>query len=208
MSKTHSDQLVFRDWLIRQLVMTRWPMKPPTPELADELGVTVSVMREAFELRAQATAKRGKTRPRQGAARTDHALLRIYLPKVVYRDWAAYRKVLTLSNGAMLRSLVHHFLLDPKRPTTTDPSWHYRGGVYRITPEDGSPPKLNICTRITRGAEAALDHHALGWDVSPSAVLRGLVIDLLEGRTTRLKIIGYRELWGDPARYLTPEKFR
>lgn len=204
----HGDKVAFRDWLVRQLVATRWPQEPATADLARELGVSYSVLEEAFELRGKLTSERGKTRPYHGGVRIDHALVRIYMPRVVHKDWLAYRGILHISNGALFRSLVHHFLLDPQRPTTTSPAWHYRGAVYHITPKNGQSNKLNICTRITRGAEAALDHHALGWDVSPSALLRGLTIDLLEGRVKRMKIIGYRELWGDPARYLTPEKFR
>jgi hypothetical protein len=203
----HADQLVFRQWLVRQLVATRWPTTAaPSLPLAQELGVQLDVLAEAYELRQAVTRSRGKPAHRGGqGVRNDYAMVRVYTPPAVHKDWLQYLKVIRISSGALLRSLVHHFLLDPIRPTTTTPSWHYRGEIYQLKISEGR--LSSIPTRITRGAEVALDHHALLWNVSPTSVLRGLVIDLLEGRTKRLKIVGYSELWGDPDRYLHPEKF-
>lgn len=210
----HGDKLTFRAWLVRQLTVTRWPSVDPTPALAAELGVTLDVLEEAYGVLEAAAKRRGKPRTRHGKrvlARTDYALVRVYTPPAVHRIWHAYRKILHLNSGAVLRSLVHHFLQNPARPTTTSESWHLGGKVYKLEGRslgDHRKNYPNICTRITRGAEVALDHHAAEWNVPPTTVIRGLVVDLLESRVKRLVIVGYPELWGDPDRYLHPEKFR
>lgn len=199
----------FREWLIRQLLLTRWsaPSDFTHEELSRHLGVTVDVIEEARRRRELEIAQRGKPRHRGRKAalglRSDHAIMRVSMPEPMRNIWHAWLRTLRVSTGALLRSLIHHFLLTGQRPVTTSRSWHYKGAVYKITIDVGK--KLE--TKITRGAETALDHYADLWGVTATAILRGLVVDLLEGRVQKLKVIAYTELWGDPDRYLHPEKF-
>jgi hypothetical protein len=62
---------------------------------------------------------------------------------------------------------------------------------------------LHAKTRITRGAQIALDHYADCWNTTATGIVRGLVTDVFEARAlpTGLRIIAFSEMWGDPARY-------
>jgi hypothetical protein len=98
---------------------------------------------------------------------------------------------------------VHQFLEGgAPRPTTLSPSWQYRGTVYQVARHD-----YQATSRVTLGARAAFDHYAAIWGVRPMTIARGLMTDLLEGRVRKLRIVAFSELWGDPDRYLHPEKF-
>ncbi len=211
--KRHADQLKFRAWLVRQLELTRWsaPADLPLPALAQELGVTLPVLEEAIARRESALQRAGKPRRVRGKRlmdRSDYAILRVTMPGPVHTDWQEYVRVLRTSPSTLFRSLVHSFLLAPIRPTTTTRSWLYRGGTYQLESSGLRRKRQGVVTRITRGAQIALDHHASLWNVPPTYIARGLIVDLLEGRALRrLKIVTYPELWGDPDRYLHPEKF-
>lgn len=202
------DKLPFRAWLVKQLLRMRWSA-PPTatlPQIAQYLGVTVDVLEEVVAERAIETQKRGRAatpRRKRALFRTDYELVRVNTPPDVAAAWKEYRGVLQITTSALLRSLVHHFLISGgPRPTSIGRAWRYNGRVQRMKHD-----MPEITTRITTGALTALDHYADEWGVSGMAITRGLVTDLLEGKVKRLRIVAFSELWGDPDRYLHPEKF-
>ncbi len=209
MTRGHADRLSFRAWLVKQLLVMRWSA-PPTAtieEVAHHLGVAVDVLEEVRVLRAEEDKKRGRA-PLPGRKRalfrTDYTLVRAPMPKEIFRDWRQYCAALRITTSALLRSLVHHFLVaGGPRPKSISKGWHYRGAVLRITHSGFE----DISARITLGAEQALNHYAELWGVNSMAIVRGLVTDVLEGRVTKLRIVAFSELWGDPERYLHPEKF-
>jgi len=209
--KAADDQLTFREWLVRQLTLTRWsaPVDISPLDLAVRLGVRLDVLREAQAKREGELKKRGAVGVVRGRRRYvghDYADVGVYLPKPIEADWVAICRTLRVHRGTILRSLVHHLLVTPARPRVTSESWVYRGEVLRI--QSGGKGLARARARITRGAQIALDHHADSWNVTPTAVIRGIITDFLEGRTHKLKVIAFSELWGDPDRYLHPEKFR
>lgn len=211
MSNEHANQQTFRAWLVKQLTLSRWsaPLDEPKVALAHRLGVQVAVLREAQALRDQELKKRGRAGVVRGRRRYighDYAEIRVWMPKSVHRDWLEVCGALRVEPSVVLRSLIHHFLLSPRRPTVTAPSWFYHGEQLPTALRKG--PRQGAKTRIPRGAQIALDHHADGWGVSPSAVARGVVTDFLEGRIQRIKMVAFAELWGDPDRYLKPEEFK
>jgi hypothetical protein len=205
---THADQLKFRAWLVKQLTVSRWsaPLEMPLGKLAIELGVQRSVLEEAIALREGELKRRGKggiVRGRRRYVGNDYTRVQVLMPRNVHVDWLLLCKALRVAPGTVFRSLIHHFLLDPKRPVVTSKTWLYRGETIPIT----GGLQLPARARVTRGAQVALDYHADLWNVSPTSLARGILTDFLEGRVKRLKIIGFGELWGDPDRYLHPEKF-
>lgn len=207
--EAQDDQLTFRAWLVRQLQVVRWssPDGEPIAETAKTLGVRVDVLEEAIAARALTNIARGKPRRALGKRalhRFDYALIRLTMPAVVREDWMRYCEALRVSPAIVLRSLIHQFLLTGNRPSTMTAAWHYRGAVHSLSRAVRSVSP-NSPTRITRGAQQVLDEYADLWGVRPSAIVRGLVIDMLEGRTRALQIVSYSELWGDPARYKRPE---
>lgn len=210
MTNRHAAPVSFREWLVLQLLTTRWaaPSGLNHAQAAEHLGVTESVLTEAQALRAAEIAARGRPmsgKRRRRAPRYDYGVLRVGVPPVILAAWRAWVGQLQVSGSALLRSLVHQFLLTGQRPVTLDHGWLYRGVTYRATEEEH---KTKVITRVTRGAQTALEHYADVWHVDATRIVRGLVIDLLEGRVQRLKIVAYGEMWGDPKRYLEPEAFR
>lgn len=210
--KNHADQLSFRGWLVKQLQIARWsaPAGLPLPAVAQKLGVTLDVLEEALAAREAALKASGRPLMHRGKRtrfRSDYAELKVTMPTVVYRAWQEILGTFKISSSALLRSLVHAFLLHPHRPERAQQAWHYQGQVYHLIGRSAITRRESACTRVTRGAQIALDHHADAWSIPASAIMRGLVVDVLEGRKKRLKIVGYPELWGDPDRYLHPEKF-
>ncbi len=204
----HADQLKFRSWLIKQLTVSRWsaPLGTSTKKLSIELGVQESVLKEAMALREAELKRRGKGGIAHGRRRyvgSDYSTVRVLMPRNVHTDWLKLCGALRVIPGTAFRSLLHRFLLDPKRPIVTAKTWLYQGQVIPIADR----LQLPACARLTRGAQVALDHHADLWNISPTALARGVLIDFLEGRVKKLKIVGFGELWGDPDRYLHPEKF-
>jgi hypothetical protein len=205
-----ANQLRFRPWLVKQLLAMRWsaPSGVSIQRVAKTLGVRVDVLREVQRLRNAELPLRGRLRKagrKRALYRTDHARFRLTMPQVVHRAFKEYVGTLQIGSGALLRSLIHHFLsTGAPRPTTTSGSWHYQGVTYHIA--RGPMPAAD--TLLTRGVASALDHYANLWGVTATGIVRGLVTDALEGRVKgRFRIIAFSELWGDPERYLHPEKF-
>jgi hypothetical protein len=205
----HADQLTFRAWLIKQLTLTRWslPSTLTDAEAAARLGVRTDVLREANALRAAELKRRGHGGIARGKRRytgSDYAVLDLRAPGPIHKIWLETCAVLGLAQSTIFRSLVHHFLLAPARPAHTAKTWVIRGRIYRLKAQHDVP---SLKTRVPKGLQIALDAHAEIFRVPLSGLLRGIVTEFLEGRTQRLKIVTYEELWGDPDRYLHPEKF-
>lgn len=205
-----SDTLSFRQWLVKQVLALRWKAPPGATmaQISQKLGVTVDVLEEAQALRELKVKRLGRT-PRPGGKRallrSDYARVRVVLTPEILKAWREYHTALRIASGALLRSLIHQFLLaGAPRPQVLTSSWRYQGQIYRLQ-HRGNPEAI---ARVTLGARAALDHYAELWGVKPMCIVRGLMTDLLENRVTKLRIVGYGELWGDPDRYLHPEKFR
>lgn len=207
--KNHTDQLTFRAWLVRQIQVLRWssPAGESVADTAKALGVRKDVLEEAIAARELANQQAGKPRRALGKRalnRSDYALVRVTMPAPVHADWKRYCETLGVKGSAILRSLIHAFLLTGAKPTSLVSEWRYRGAVYKL---ESSVTRLltpSAPTRVTRGAQRVLDEWAAHWCVRSAAIVRGLVVDLLEGRTRALKIVAYPELWGDPARYTWP----
>lgn len=205
----HADQLTFRKWLVKQLTLTRWslPLRLSEKEMAVQLGVQVDVLREAQAERDQELKRRGQggiTRGKRRYTGPDYSELSVMMPPPIRQAWVEACQALRLESSTLLRSLVQRFLLDPQRPKLTSRTWQYRDQIFRLTRKRQGPAAK---TRVTRGMQIAMDTHADRWNVTSSGVVRGIILDLLEGRTTKLKIVSFGELWGDPDRYLHPEKF-
>lgn len=203
--KDHADQQTFREWLVKQLTLTRWTAHASTHpiELALRLGVRLDVLQEAIALRRAVAEKQGQGKPLGLLIPRDYAVVAVAMPPAVAKDWLAFCGELRLVQSAVLRSLVHHFLSTRSPPRATPPSWIYRGVVHPMP-----VGTRNYKTRVTRGAQAALEHRATEFSVSKEAILRGLITDVLEGHLRRFRPVAYSELWGDADRYLHPEKFK
>ncbi len=209
--RASDDQPTFRAWLVKQLTLTRWSARLDMADeaLAEHLGVQVSVLLESRALREAELKKRGLGGRVKGKRRyvgTDYAELAVGMPRSIYDEWRAFCTARQVEPGTVFRSIIHHFLLHPARPPYTQ-SWIFRGRLVSMGPWSSKGHEPRARTRVTRGAQIALDTHADSWNLRPAALMRGLLIDFLEGKILKMKMIAFSELWGDPDRYLHPEKF-
>lgn len=211
--RASDDQLTFRAWLVKQLTLSRWsaPLDLPPEALAIHLGVQPSVLLEAQSLRDAELKKRGNggvTRGRRRFIGHDYARVEVRMPRPIHTEWREFCKARQVEPGTVLRSLIHHFLLFPTRPSNTGKKWLSHGKIVPMAWTVNEEVGLKAQTRITRGAQIALDTHADAWGIGPAAILRGLLTDFLEGKILRMKMVAFSELWGDADRYLHPEEFK
>jgi hypothetical protein len=107
----------------------------------------------------------------------------------------------------LLRSLVHRLLTLPEPPShLRDKRWVYRGQQLRLCTERGGTGRgrfvTSITAEVTPGAKQALVRRSRALGVRPTSLVRGAIIDLLEGRTKQLVIVGtVGDMWDDPDRY-------
>lgn len=191
----------FRTWLIEQLKLSRWSVmsRETVTDAAKRLGVQEDALEQAISERASGKKLHA---PRQLA---EQRHLKLWMPDTVHQDWMEYCKVLGVTSAILLRSLVQRYLLDPvTTPTMLDRRWIYRNKRHIARAET----RVDLQSRISRGAQQALDYRSRQLRITAANLMKGLVVDLLEGRTRQVKIVTAAEMWGDPKRYLNPELFR
>jgi hypothetical protein len=169
---------------------------------AARLGVNLDVLEEATRESADEFRRQGKLRRQLGSKAfypEDYANLEVTMPPKIHEEWSTFCRVTGLKSSVLLRSLVHDFLPSGSGPRTIGRSWLYGGERFKIKPSG----RLHAKTQITRGAEIALEHRAKLLNVTTTGIVRGIIVDLLEGRgPTRLRVVRFSELWGEAAWYL------
>lgn len=206
------DAATFRAWLIEKVKRSRWVTykDDDLARLANRLGVQESVLVEAQRQLSASRKEQGLkdvtlgSRHARDATRT---LVTLDMPESVHQDWVAYCSLRDLEQAVVLRSLVHTMLSGPENPTWIGRGWVYRGtrrllsGYDKIT-ETGRGWPWGASTSVTHGVVRALTVRADRCNSSKTALIRGAVIDLLEGRTTRLLMMTSPSgMWEDENKY-------
>ncbi len=207
------DVARFRLWLIHKLTRSRWvrPTDEPIDETAVRIGVQPDVLRAA---QAQLDAERkadgkpplivGTGRVRRGPRKQ----LDLDMPQAVYEDYERYSSLRGLPGAVVLRSVVHTLLSGPDNPRWVGRGWVYRGqhqplDRYQERAGKGGWP-WNVKADLSDGAFRALIIRAEQLGCTYTALARGAVIDLLEGRAPRLIIVtSSTAMWADESRYWT-----
>jgi len=208
-SKAHVAK--FRSWLVDRVKESGWVAYAgeDLESISQRLGIRPEIITEARNVLADEYRKSGKlpwdVRPRN---KLDPVRSRyeIVLPKVVHEDWKKYCESRELTQAAMLRSLIHYVLCRPDSPTWLSDHWRYHGRVHRICNVRGGKHGkgrfiTSVQTDLTPGANEALKMRARDASVEASGLVRGAIIDLLEGRIKKLPVVHSRQMWDDPARY-------
>ena len=190
MAKNHADQATFRERLLKLLKEGGWASIPGETheELAHRLGVIPEVLDQVLrEKRA------GKSK-----AESEYAVVQVTMPPRVHKHWRAMCTAYRLSPAAVLRSLIHHFLLSGRRPSKIGSAWVYDGERFTI----GIAGRHHAKARITRGAQVALAHYAYQWNVTPTGIARGLITEMLEARDLPkgIRVLAFSALSADAAR--------
>jgi len=208
----------FRKWLIAKLKQSRWGnyRGESIETLAERLGLHPSVLVDAqAELnddrkaagRLPTTLGAPHRRPITRAV----AMAEIDLPfaEPVYRDWAEYCRLRDLTESVLLRSLIAVLLLGPSNPRWVGRTWLYHGHVLKLEGygrcmEEHRKWPWCVQTEIPHGAMRALTMRATALGTTATAMARGMVLELLEGRLTQLFIVPTpTQMWDDENRYWT-----
>lgn len=202
----------FREWLVDRVKESGWVgySGEDDEQLSSRLGVRPEVLVEARNSLADEYRREGREpldvgtrRRRQFPAQPRYEVV---LPKVVHKDWLVYCRARQLDESTVLRSIVHYLLSRPQNPGPITYRWWYRGRCYRVCKERGGRKKTgkfitSVEARITNGARAALTRRARSLNVHPSALVRAVMMDLLEGRLKSLPVVNIDQMWDDPNRY-------
>ncbi len=195
------DQLTFREWLVEQLKLSRWSVvsTETVADAARRLGVQEDVLQQAINERT--SGKRLHARRELAEQRT----LKLWVPEEIDRDFDAYCKILGVTSAIFFRSIAQSYLLNPvTTPAMLTGTWIYRNKRYLCH----AKTRTRLLARVSRGALLAIDHRAQQLSIPTAWLLKGLVIDVLEGRMRQIKIVLATDMWGDPKRYLNPELFQ
>lgn len=209
------DYTRFRRWLIDKLKQSRWArMKGESIEhLGVRLGVQPDVLivaqRELHRERRAAGLRPISLGEHQRPHQVTSKKLLLLFPKAVYADWKQLCDLRGIKAATMLRSLIHTLLSGPRNPTWTGRWWIYHGRRYPLDKHSHHKRTSKkwpyvTHTTVTHGAAAALTMRADGAGTTVTALMRGQVIDLLEGRLERLNIINAPgAMFDDEKRYWT-----
>lgn len=203
----------FRDWLVSRLADTRfagWTYEPERlGRVSDQLGVQPSVLRDACEIRQQRRRETGRPLVRKGfgGASREYPQIEVNMPGAVWHAWRDACAQAGVLPSAMLRSIVHVYLQGDWEPEHISRHWVFKGRAFEVRDrrfhrETGKKWPYRERAVITRGANIALMRRAELQRASRHALLRGLVLEVVNGRLTRLVPIDATNMWDDAERYL------
>lgn len=215
MTAPREDVARFRRWLIHKLKRSRWAARrdESVEQTAKRIGVQPDVLREAqaeLDAERQAEGKQplilGTGRVRRGPRKQ----VFVDMPQSIFEDYRQYCAIRGLPGAVVLRSVVHTLLSGPENPRWTGRGWFYRGQPVRmgnyaeVAAAHGGAWPWNVKADVSDGAYRALIQRAEHLGCTYTALLRGALIELLEGRLTRLLIVtSSASMWADETRYWT-----
>lgn len=179
--------------------------------MAARIGVQESVLVDAqASLDAEREAA-GLPREEIGtrAQRGKRKIVDLDMPERVFLDWKQYCALRDLTPAVLLRSLIHTLLSGPRNPTWTGKGWLYRGERLELTGYRQYMAQKRewpwaAKTMVTPGAARALQLRADATRAKPTGLVRGMVIDLLEGKLREWHLVpNVAIMWDDESRYWT-----
>jgi hypothetical protein len=163
------------------------------------VAARLGVSRELF-----VEVRQGKFEPlrlRRGIDVSREVKFCVRLPPALRREWREQSENRQVPVSTLLRSLLHLFLTDRHRPAHLGKVSVLRGRAYHG--KRGDPYET---TWIPPGASRALEVRARELHSSPSAIARGMIVELLEARVRSLPLVGLDSMWDDEARYLAERR--
>jgi hypothetical protein len=178
-----------------------------------DMGVQPSVLIEARlnALRQRIAAGRPPPmgRKRAGSA---HYQFEILMPEGVFVAWKNEAERRGLDGSALLRSMIHAYLLGSWEPPSLSKKWVWRGVGYKVNPAEwkkahGSRYPFRERALITNAAKRCLVRRGLIQGAQPSTILRALVLASIEGTWATpgsIEIVDAANMYDDDKRYYQP----
>jgi hypothetical protein len=204
----------FRLWLILRLKETSWVRFQDDTifDVSKRIGVREDLLLEAKRSFEEDCRRRGKTPHQPSPFDWDEGVrtgktrkVEVVLPREVYLDWKANPMVRNLPPRAMLRSLVHKLLMSPRQPSHVSCRCIYRGKPLPVSSarHNGRGHLENsVETTLSVGAYAALRLRSQHFNCTISALLRGVILDFLQGKTRDVTpVYSALDMWDNPNMY-------
>lgn len=205
----------FRKWLVARLLDTRWPRlclnEEAIQKLAGELWIDPAALREVraqYEAQMKKAGRQPSKGPKKGG--TSHPQLELLMPEIVWKAWNDWCDDRAMKSPTALRSLVHAYLLGDQEPTLLDRRWKYKGEYLTVDKssyrEEGKrkPYPWREKALVTPGAMQALVRRTERLGVTRPTIMRGLVLDAIDGRFKDVRAVSATAMFDDPDRYWVP----
>lgn len=202
----------FRKRLVRMLATTEWATRGATPEElarhARGLGVAPEVLQAAHDIVAAERRARA-LKPAQGRKVNERhwPQLEIHMPEKVFEDWHTWCELQQATSNALIRGILHVYLLGTWEPAWVSSHWRYKGQTLVVPVKEHLKQKTQSAwpcrerVLITRGAKDALSFRGNRTNARPTAIVRGLILELLEGRYKGVVPRDARSMFDDVHRY-------
>lgn len=209
---TSSRYAGFRRRLVGLLATTTWARVGVTKEEivrhAQGLGVAPEILQAARDIVDRERTSRG-LKPVEGPKKTEAQFpqLEIDMPEKVFDDWHTWCDMQHSTSNALMRGIIHVYLLGDWEPAWVSRHWRYKGETL-LVPRKGYEEKNRAAwpyrerVLVTRGAKNALIFRAARTNTNATAIVRGLVLEILEGRYRKVVPRDARSMFADTQRYV------
>lgn len=199
--KHQQAQLVtFRRWLVERVAETAWVFNSTmnNQQLAQRLGVQTDVLVDArrfldafYRQRTEVLGMHPVRLNGQNHLRTvtvsRKAVFQLRAPQYLFGLWCRYAEERHLSRTDLLRSLIHLYLSQKDYPLTSQ-DWTYKGTRYEVWDSKNRWPWMIQCM-LPYEVKTLFSVRAKLMGIAMSSIARSMVLDLLEGKITDLKLI-------------------
>lgn len=177
--------------------------------VAKKIGLHPDVLVEArlrFRLQRRLDGFQGPLgRKKRG---TRHYQLKLAMPREIFTLWKDEAERRGLESSALLRSVVHSYLLGSYEPIQVTTAWYWRGKTYKVSERSWEKQKggrypFSERALITQGAARALRVRAARRGHVATALTRALVLEVLEGKHEAVRVIDAQTMYDDETRYRT-----
>lgn len=175
-------------------------------EVARRIGVQPEVLLEArvrFRI-SQATEGKRQASFGEAFAPKRHCRFNLWFPPAVFPDWKLCAESHGLEGSALLRAIIHGYLLGSYEPQSVVRYWYWKGKRHLSIQDPKERNKWRERAQIPIGARRALEIRSRYLGASPQAVARALVIETMRGKINRpgtYAIVDAKTMYDDETRY-------
>jgi hypothetical protein len=210
----------FRERLIELVIATRYARDPIKDEnidrIAKSIGLDPDLLLEA-RVRYRIQRRRDGFQIPMGRKRcgTRHYQIKCDMPEQVYRDWKHEAARRGVDSAALMRSIMHAYLLGSYEPGPLLRRWQYKGQDLTIPKKQWESTKgkgaypYKERSLVTWGSMRALRLRAERLGHRPTAIMRALILEILDGKFPHVRLIDAQSMFDDETRYrIEPGAFR
>jgi len=124
--------------------------------------------------------------------------LHVPMPAEIFAAWKDECAFRGIEGSAILRSVIHSYLLSSHEPEGAVSRWYWKGRLCEMGRNGARPFERAV---IPRGANRALKRRAHQRGTTVLAIVRALVLEVLDGKHRKLVLIDAPMMFDDEERY-------